>query len=123
MSSRDWIGRPVLLNFWATWCAPCREEMPSLQRLAEREPELRVVGMSVDQDLNLAREFLLKYQIGFENVFDPGGRIATTVFGIRAYPSTFVIGRDGRVVALIQGGRDWASDATRAEIRSALAAQ
>ena len=69
----DYRGRVLVLNVWATWCAPCREEMPSLQRLSERFPSGRfaVVGLTVDEDTNLAREFLLKYGIRFPSASDP----------------------------------------------------
>ena len=101
-------GRVLVLNVWATWCAPCREEMPSLQRLSERYPErLAVVGLTVDEDTHLAREFLLKYGIRFANASDPSGAVAEGLLGVVAYPDTFIVGPDGRLVEHVTGGREW----------------
>jgi thiol-disulfide isomerase/thioredoxin len=102
-------GRVVVLNVWATWCLPCREEMPSLQRLSDRlAPEgLQVIGVTVDQDRNLAREFLLKYGIRFPNASDPAGAVAEGLLGVKGYPDTFVIAADGRLAERVSGGREW----------------
>ncbi|HEY5791066.1 MAG TPA: TlpA disulfide reductase family protein [Gammaproteobacteria bacterium] len=101
--------RLVVLNLWATWCAPCREEMPALQRLSRRHPDgrLTVIGLSVDEDLNLVREFLLKYAIDFPVAIDPGGALADGVLGVRAYPDTFIIAPGGKLVERIGGSRAW----------------
>lgn len=105
-------GRVLVLNVWATWCAPCREEMPSLQRLSERfDPErLVVVGLTVDEDTNLAREFLLKYGIRFPIASDPAGGVAEGLLGVTAYPDTFVVAPDGTLAERITGGRTWDGD-------------
>ena len=102
-------GRVLVLNVWATWCAPCREEMPSLQRLSERfDPaQLTVVGLTVDEDTNLAREFLLKYGIRFPIASDPAGAVAEGLLGVSAYPDTFVVAPDGTLAERITGGRAW----------------
>jgi cytochrome c biogenesis protein CcmG, thiol:disulfide interchange protein DsbE len=115
-------GRDVVLNVWATWCEPCRKEMASLEALARaRGRDLEVVGLSVDEDANLAREFLLKQGVSFANFNDPGGRVALDVLGVSALPQTFVIARDGTLVARITGPRDWAGDEIRVAVRDALA--
>jgi thiol-disulfide isomerase/thioredoxin len=104
-------GRVVVLNVWATWCAPCREEMPALQRLSERfDPaQVSVIGLTVDTDLNLVREFLIKYRIRFPILVDPLGAVAEGLLGVRGYPDTFVIAPDGRVAERITGVRAWDS--------------
>lgn len=105
----DYRGRVLVLNVWATWCAPCREEMPSLQRLSDRfTPEqLAVIGLTVDEDTNLAREFLLKYGIRFPIASDPAGAVATGLLGVTGYPDTFIVAPDGRLVERVSGGREW----------------
>lgn len=114
-------GGDVVLNVWATWCEPCRREMASLQRLAGAGAGLEVVGVSVDDDANLAREFLLAQGVRFANYSDPGGRAAREVLGVQALPQTFVVRRDGTLVARVAGPRDWAGDEARAMLRGALA--
>ena len=114
-------GRDVVLNVWATWCEPCRREMASLERLAGAGAGLEVVGLSVDEDANLAREFLLAQGVRFANYSDPGGRAARDVLGVEALPQTFVVRRDGVLVARVAGPRDWAGDEARAMLRGALA--
>jgi thiol-disulfide isomerase/thioredoxin len=108
----DYRGRVLVLNVWATWCAPCREEMPSLQRLSERFPaeRLTVLGLTVDEDTNLAREFLIKYGIRFQSASDPGGAVAEGLLGVTAYPDTLVVAPDGTVAERIVGGRAWDDD-------------
>jgi len=115
-------GRDVVINVWATWCGPCRDEMASLARLAREAPEIEVVGLSVDADANLAREFVLKQGVRFANFSDPGGRVADHVLGVKALPHTFVVSRDGTLVARVTGPRDWADGETRRMLKTKLAA-
>lgn len=98
-------GRTLVINFWATWCAPCRREMPDLQRLSDRlDPaRYRVIGISVDTDRNLVREFVRAYAIRFPIRQDHGRRLASAVLGLEVYPTTFVVSPDGIVVARIDG--------------------
>lgn len=103
-------GTVLLVNFWATWCEPCREEMPSLETLSHRfDPrELVVLGVSLDADLNLAREFVLKHKLSFSNFSDRGSDVARDMLHIRVLPETLVVAPDGIVAARIRGARDWA---------------
>ena len=99
----DLRGKTLLINFWATWCAPCREEMPLLQDLSDSlDPErFRVIGISVDEDTNLIREFLLQYGIRFQNLQDREFRLASSLLGIETYPQTYIVSRDGIITERI----------------------
>jgi thiol-disulfide isomerase/thioredoxin len=121
-STETFLGKNVIVNVWATWCEPCRKEMPSLERLAlQSDPvQLKVVGITLDTDLNLAREFLLRYGVTFRNFTDPAGRETRNALNVKLLPQTFLLTRDGIVAARVEGSRDWASDATRKMIEEAL---
>jgi thiol-disulfide isomerase/thioredoxin len=107
-------GKARVVNFWATWCEPCRKEMPSLQRLHQlADPaKLSVIGFSVDTDLNLAREFLLQHKLTFPNYSDAEQKLARDALMVQAFPVTFLVAADGTVRARITGARDWASPDT-----------
>ncbi len=102
-------GRVLVLNVWATWCPPCRREMPSLQRLAAAVDPRRVMiaGLTVDRDLNLAREFVLQNRIAFPNYADPDMAIANGSLAVVGFPETFIVGPDGRLAARVVGPREW----------------
>jgi peroxiredoxin len=91
-------GRPVLLNVWATWCHPCRDEIPELQRLYERYRErgLELVGVSVDAagDNEAVREFMRRYGMTYPVWRDPGERVSAA-FLVVGVPATFLIDRGG----------------------------
>jgi len=100
-SLADLQGRPVLLNVWATWCHPCREEMPALEQLhREYGPKgLRVVGVSIDQagEEQGIREFLQDFGTSFEIWLDPNSDV-TGQFSMIGVPNTFLIGPDGTLL-------------------------
>jgi len=99
----DIEGKTLLINFWATWCAPCREEMPVLQKLSDSlDPEgFAVIGISVDEDRNLIREFLLQYEIRFPNYQDDKLRLASELLGIKTFPETFIVSPRGVITRRI----------------------
>jgi thiol-disulfide isomerase/thioredoxin len=103
-------GKKLVLNIWATWCAPCRQEMPSLNRLSKLLDPVRfaVLGLSVDANRLLAEEFLVQQGIGFRNFFDPEGHLSQPL-GLKVYPQTFVIAADRKVLHSITGQREWDS--------------
>lgn len=94
-------GKPVLLNVWATWCHPCREELPDLQRLhQEKGPKgLRVVGVSIDErgQGDEVRDFLKEFGVTYAIWLDPAEQVSTT-FSTLGVPSTFLIGPDGTLL-------------------------
>ena len=102
-SNIDIEGKTLLINFWATWCAPCREEMPALQKLSDSlDPErFVVIGISVDKDRNLIREFILQYGIGFPNFQDDKLRLASDLLGIITFPETFIVSPRGVITRRI----------------------
>lgn len=106
-------GKMLVLNIWATWCPPCREEMPSLNRLDKTLDPKRfaVVGLSIDADTLLAAEFLLQHRIDFKNYFDKDATV-TRQLGLKAYPETFVIAPDRTLLWRVTGMRDWSSAET-----------
>ncbi len=99
LNSSDWLGRVVLLNFWATWCPPCRAEIPELIRLQEAySDQLLVVGLSTDQDSPEAvRQFATEYQINYP-VAMASEELQDRFGGIFGLPTTFVLDTRGRVV-------------------------
>jgi len=119
----DWKGRVVLVNLWATWCAPCREEMPSLDRLEAElgSDDFEVVAISVDKsDADKPRKFL--DSIGVKNLkfyHDPTAKLGTTLnaFGM---PTTLVIDRQGREIGRLVGPAEWDSQDALRLLRSAI---
>lgn len=105
----DFIGSALILNVWATWCGPCREEMAGLQSLfrALRPRGLSLVGISVDEDLNLVKEYVRYARIDFPIWSDPRGDVIFNVLPSRALPSTLLIDRSGRVRRFLVGAREW----------------
>jgi thiol-disulfide isomerase/thioredoxin len=108
----DLKNKTLLINLWATWCAPCRREMPDLQKLSEKldQTKFAVIGISVDDDINLVKEFLLQYKIGFSNFQDENLAIAAKQLGIDAYPETFIISPTGITLMRISGEQSWDED-------------
>lgn len=120
LAARGFQDKMLVLNVWATWCPPCRREMPSLERLSRTlDPQrFAVVGMSTDQDERLASEFLLQNGITFANFFDKNGKLARE-FGLKVYPETFLIAPDGTLVQRVPGLREWDSPDIVAELEAA----
>ncbi len=101
-------GRVVVLNFWATWCPPCVDEMPSLQRLHESlsDEGLVVLGISVDESRAAYESFLRTHGITFPNHHDPEKRIST-LYGTFMYPETYIISKNGLLVRKVIGPLEW----------------
>jgi|SRR5579885_2219960 len=104
----DFRGKIVVLNFWASWCVPCVDELPSLNRLAQRyAPKgVQVIGVSLDEDPDQYRSFLLKHGVTFITVRNPS-RTVSERYGTYKLPETYVISRDGRLLNKVIGGTDW----------------
>lgn len=114
-------GSALLVNYWATWCAPCRHEMPSLERLSRKlPPEVRLVAVTVDEDLNLAREWLRKLGITFPVFADPGTQVSRDALRIAVLPETLLVSADSRILERTRGAREWDSEEALAGIVGAL---
>jgi peroxiredoxin len=115
-------GHVVLLNFWATWCLDCRQEMPALEALHRRfgPRGLAVVGVNAREGLTVARDYARELGLTFPLVLDADGAVMVR-YGVIGLPTTFLIGRDGRAVALAVGVREWASAAAVEIVETLLA--
>ena len=115
-------GKAVMINFWATWCAPCREEMPAMERLHQRYRERGFVllAVSVDTDVSLVRPFLERYKLTFPVTLDARMSLANA-YGVRALPSSFLVDREGYLTALALGPRAWDNRAAHALVEGMLA--
>ena len=125
LSLADFRGRVVLLNIWATWCVPCRKEMPTLDRLQARlgSDEFVVIALSIDRDAASVERFYR--EIGIEKLAiyrDPTGRVPN-VLGIPGVPATLLINRDGREIARKMGEADWDGPAMVSLIGKTIAAR
>ena len=122
-SLADYKGKVVLLNVWATWCEPCRVEMPSIEKLhREFGPRgLAVVAISVDDPGAESRilDFVKEFGLSFEVLHDPK-QVTTRNYQITGYPETFLIARDGVIRKKLIGASDWSSEGNRALVRELL---
>jgi thiol-disulfide isomerase/thioredoxin len=116
-------GRVVVLNFWATWCGPCQEEMPSLQAL-HKDPNQGpsdassavVIGINVKETPSTVRRFLAVQHLDLPVVLDPQGDL-TRQWGVHIYPTTVLIGPDGRARWRVVGDLDWNGPIARAWLK------
>ena len=122
MSLRSLQGKVVVLNFWATWCLECRPEMAGFERL-HREFSARgpaVIGINAREGRAAIREYAKELGLTFPLLLDDSGKINSS-YGVIGLPTTFLIGRDGRAIALAVGPRDWSGNPSRELIRALLA--
>ncbi len=123
ISLEDMRGKIVLLNFWATWCGACRSEMPSLERLYRdlgSSPDFAVLTVSIDQRGKPAvARFMSNLGYDFPVLLDTEN-IASSAYGVSRIPSTFVIGRQGRIVWNCAGALDWSNPSLRDALKKLL---
>jgi len=108
-SLANYRGRPILINIWATWCAPCRVEMPALERLAKKlaGTDFRVVAVSVDQDdSTVVDAFVRELGLSFDVLHNQAGDIRQR-YQTTGVPESFVIDRDGVIVKKVIGPAEW----------------
>jgi peroxiredoxin len=112
-SLADQRGKMVLVNFWATWCPPCLEEMPAMERLWQKHKDAGfvLVAVSVDADPKKVVPFVTEHKLTFPIAFDTKMSVAEK-YGVRALPSSFILARDGMLAALALGPRHWDNKAS-----------
>jgi len=117
----DYRGTVVLLNFWATWCEPCRAEMPSMQRLKERLAgrPFAVLAVNYGESDRRIAEFLEPLALDLTVLLDPG-QSASRAWRVRVLPTSFLVGADGRVRYSVVGQVDWAAPPIAAAVRGLL---
>lgn len=111
VSLKDFEGKVVFLNFWASWCGPCREEMPSMERLWQRFKEEDFVILAVDlrESRDEVVSFMNEYGLTFPVLLDSKGEVGS-MFGVRAIPTTYLLDSEGKIVGGAIGARNWESD-------------
>jgi peroxiredoxin len=115
----DQRGKTVLINFWATWCPPCREEMPALERLYRQHKDqgLVLIAVSIDADAKVVPPYVKASKLTFPIALDPKAEVANK-YGVRALPSSFVVDRQGTMTALALGPRVWDNDASHSLVEA-----
>jgi cytochrome c biogenesis protein CcmG/thiol:disulfide interchange protein DsbE len=123
-SLAEYRGQVVMINVWATWCLPCRVEMPSIEALhqAYGPKGLKILAVSIDDPGtdSTIRTFVKQYGLTFEVLHDPKGTISD-LYDITGYPETFIIGRDGVIRKKLMAATDWNSPEARALVERLLA--
>ena len=112
----DLRGRVVVLNFWASWCAPCITEMPSLEALQQQLPQVKVIAVAFDEDAETYRAFLQRRPMALATVLDAAGT-AHASFGTFRPPETYVIDKTGVIRRKFIGAQDWTSPEIVASLR------
>jgi cytochrome c biogenesis protein CcmG/thiol:disulfide interchange protein DsbE len=99
-------GHVVILNFWASWCAPCLEELPSLEALQQQVPEATVLAVSTDEDSGAYRNFLMQHHVALLTVQDPEQK-SNALYGTFRYPETYIIDKGGVVRRKLIGAQNF----------------
>jgi peroxiredoxin len=117
VSLQQYRGKVVFLNFWATWCIPCREEMPGLEQLHQKYQSEGLVVLAIDlkESAEQVKTFFQKHGLSFPSLLDQQGSVFRDYL-VAGMPTTYLIGRDGKLFARGIGGRDW----TRAEAQELI---
>ena len=117
----EYKGKVVLVNFWATWCEPCRAEMPSIDRLRNslKGKPFEVLAVNMAEPLSRIEKFTASMPLGFPLLRDRDGSVSKT-WKAKLLPASYLIGRDGRIHYVAYGELDWSSDAVRARVAELL---
>jgi peroxiredoxin len=121
ISLSSFRGKVVLLNFFATWCPPCKAEMPALNKLylGLKQRGLEVVTVSTDRSINDIKDFLEKNRVDFPVLFD-ADRSTAKQFRVFSMPTTFLIDRNGMIIEKFYGEYDWTEPETKGKIEKLL---
>jgi len=119
----DYRGSVVLINFWATWCGPCRDEMPSIQQLRQKLAgrPFTVLAVNLDEPEARIRRFLATINVDFTILLDPERKVARA-WDVRILPASFVIGPDGKIRYSLVGEINWGHDLVVSRIAELLPA-
>ena len=117
----DFRGKPLVINVWASWCGPCRDEMGSLDRLARRHngKQFHVIGISTDDYAEKAQGFVVGTGVSFDNYLDRN-LLLETMLGASRLPLTVLVDARGKVLKKVYGARQWDSPENKALIASTL---
>ena len=117
----DLKGQVVMVNFWATWCGPCRQEMPHLEALYQRYSDLgfTLLGVNVEEDSGGADEFLAETPVSFPILFDPGNEVSE-LYDVIAMPSTVLVDRNGNMRFIHHGYQPGYESEYQSQIRALL---
>lgn len=101
----EFRGEPLIVNSWASWCSPCREEIPLLRQIADERPPVRIVGLDVQDRTQSARDFAQETSMTWPSIEDPQGQLLAEIPGVppKALPSTIAIDPQGRIAARVIG--------------------
>jgi len=101
-------GKVVILNFWATWCPPCRAEMPSMEILYKRYKDqgLEILAVDIGENANTVRQFVQKNNYSFPVLLDTTKQ-TSAIYGVEAIPTTYIIDRNGKIIGRIIGSINW----------------
>jgi len=108
----NYKGKVVFLNIWATWCKPCKDEMPSMEKLYQKfkDKDFAMLAVSIDKDGKKSVEpFMNEYKLTFPAILDPEG-ITSKLYKTTGVPETFIIGKNGIVIHKVIGPRDWGTE-------------
>ena len=120
VSLKDFRGKSVLINFWATWCGPCREELPSLQALHEKlsGEDFVVLAINIDRrNPDRVKKYMKEYNLSFSVPIDPSQEVRKKYF-IMGLPVSYLVDPDGKLRGFISGARKWDSPASIEVMRS-----
>ncbi len=117
----DSLGQVVFVNFWGTWCPPCREEMPSMQVLYDEfaDAGFEMLAVNVLESREVASAFIEEFGFTYPVLLDRDGRVGLT-YGVRGYPTTYIIDREGFIIGVKMGFHDWATPEVIESIRALL---
>ena len=118
----DFKGKVIFLNFWATWCEPCKEEMPAMERLYQKYRDRGLVVLAISADTEgaaVVTPFVKKLRLTFPVGLDPRMNVSS-LYGVWAVPSTFIIDREGKRILFANGPREWDGAAAHALFESLL---
>jgi peroxiredoxin len=111
VSLADYHGKVILINFWATWCLPCRIEMPSMEKLYAKfkNDGFTILAIDMQEDADSVRAFKEQYQLNFPILLDSDGSVGQ-FYGVISIPTTYLVDREGYIIGGAIGARDWADE-------------